>query len=240
VTAQTDKRIALVTGASRGIGAAVAERFAREGMHVIITGRNIKGLEATDDAIRATGSSATLVQLDLQEPDKIEQCAMQVAERFGRLDVLVGNAGLLGELSPMAHISPDDWNQVMAVNVTANWHLIRCFDEGFKRSTTPRAIFVTSGVTRRVHPYWGVYAASKAALENMVQTYAAENEKTNLKVNLIDPGATRTRMRAKAYPGEDPDTLPAPEDITDRFVELAGPACTASGQIFNVQHRKAS
>lgn len=231
----SDKRIALITGASRGIGAAVAKRYAAEGMHVILVGRNLKGLEDTDDAIRDAGGSATLVQLDLAEADKIEVLAASIAERFGKLDVLVGNAGLLGELSPLAHTTPEDWNQVFTVNVTANWQLIRCFDPLFKLSASPRAIFVTSGVTRSVHPYWSAYAASKAALESMVQIYAAENAKTPLRVNMVDPGATRTRMRAKAYPGEDPMTLPAPESIADIFVTLASPACADTGQRFNAR-----
>jgi NAD(P)-dependent dehydrogenase (short-subunit alcohol dehydrogenase family) len=231
----SDKRIALITGASRGIGAAIAKRYAAEGMHVILVGRNLKGLEDTDDAIRDAGGSATLVQLDLAEADKIEVLAASIAERFGKLDVLVGNAGLLGELSPLAHTTPEDWNQVFTVNVTANWQLIRCFDPLFKLSASPRAIFVTSGVTRSVHPYWSAYAASKAALESMVQIYAAENAKTPLRVNMVDPGATRTRMRAKAYPGEDPMTLPAPESIADIFVTLASPACADTGQRFNAR-----
>lgn len=231
----TDTRIALVTGASRGIGAAVAKRFAQENMHVILAGRHVKGLEDTDDAIRAAGRSATLVEIDLQEPEKIEMLAAQIGERFGRLDVLVGNAGLLGELTPLAHTAPEDWKRVMDVNVTANWHLIRCLDPLLKASQAPRALFVTSGVTRSVHPYWGIYAVSKAALEAMVQIYAAENTKTPLKVNLIDPGATRTRMRAKAFPGEDPQTLPAPEDITGIFVKLASPSFTETGQLFKAQ-----
>jgi NAD(P)-dependent dehydrogenase (short-subunit alcohol dehydrogenase family) len=175
------------------------------------------------------------VQLDLMEPEKIEMLAASVAERFGRLDILVGNAGLLGELSPLAHTAPEDWNNVIAVNVTANWHLIRCFDPLLRLSTAPRAIFVTSGVTRSVHPYWSAYAASKAALESMVQIYAAENTKTELKANLVDPGATRTRMRAKAYPGEDPMTLPAAEEITDIFVKLASPTLYETGQIFKAR-----
>lgn len=231
----SDKRIALITGASRGIGAAIAKRYAAEGMHVILVGRNLKGLEDTDDTIRDAGGSATLVQLDLADAEKIEMLAASVAERFGKLDVLVGNAGLLGELSPLAHTTPEDWNQVFAVNVTANWQLIRCFDPLFKLSASPRAIFVTSGVTRSVHPYWSAYAASKAALESMVQIYAAENAKTPLRVNMVDPGATRTRMRAKAYPGEDPMTLPAPESIADIFVTLASPACADTGQRFNAR-----
>ncbi len=235
MTLTANTRIALITGASKGIGAAVAKRFALENMHVILTGRDMKGLVATDDAIRAQGHAATLVELDLTDYEKVEMLAAQVAQRFGRLDVLVGNAGLLGELSPLAHQAPADWEKVMAVNVNANWQLIRCFDALLKTSNAPRAMFVTSGVTKRVHPYWGAYATSKAALEMMVNIYAAENAKTPLKVNLIDPGAVRTRMRAAAFPGEDPMTLPAPEDITDIFVTLASPTLQETGVKFNAR-----
>jgi len=228
-------RIALITGASRGIGAAVAKRFAREGAHVILVARDGKSLEKTDDDIRALGTSATLVPLDLTEPGKIEILAQQVAKRFGRLDILVGNAGLLGELSPLAHIAPDDWQQVMAVNLTANFHLIRCFDPLLKAAEQPRALFVTSGVTRRAVPYWGAYAVSKSALESMVKLYAAENEKSTLRANLIDPGGVRTRMRAQAFPGEDPMTLPDPDAITDLFVKLAHSDMDKTGEICYVR-----
>jgi len=214
-------RIALITGASRGIGAAVAKRFAAEGAHVILVARNSKGLEEVDDEIRATGGTATLVPLDLMEFPKIDILAAQIAERFGKLDILVGNAGLLGELSPLTHTCIEDWDKVMALNVTANFHLLRCFDELLKASDAGRAMFVSSGVTKRAAAYWGAYAVSKSALEAMVNIYAAENAKTSVKANLIDPGAVATRMRAKAFPGEDPMTLPAPEDITDIFVKLA-------------------
>lgn len=232
---ESNKRIALITGASRGIGAAVAKRFASEGMHVILASRNVKGMENTDDAIRTQGHSATLVEIDLENPEKIEQLAAQVSERFGRLDVLVGNAGLLGELTPVPHIAAEDWEQVMRVNVTANWHLIRCFDALLKASKAPRAMFVSSSVAGRVYPYWGTYSVSKAALEMLVKVYAAENVKTPLRVNLINPGATRTRMRAKAFPGEDPMSLPAAEDITDIFVTLASPDCKDTGQVCNAR-----
>lgn len=223
-------RIALITGASRGIGAAVAKRFAKEGAHVILISRNVKGLEATDDTIRAEGGTATLVPLDLTDYAQIALLAEHIAKRFGRLDILVGNAAILTDLSPLPHIAPEDWNNVMATNVTANWHLIRCCDPLLKQSTAGRALFVTSGVTTHPSPYWGAYAASKAALESMVMTYAAENAKTSLQVNLIDPGRVRTRMRAQAFPGEDPLTLTPPEAITDRFVELASPYYQQTGK----------
>ena len=226
--------IALITGASKGIGAAVAKRFAREGAHVILVARNSKGLEATDDAIRAAGGAATLVQLDLLDYAKIELLAAMIAERFGRLDILVGNAAVLSELTPLPHATAEDWEKVMGVNVTANWHLIRCFDALLKQSEAGRALFVTSGVTTHPSPYWGPYAVSKAALETLVQTYAAENSKTPLRINLIDPGRVRTRMRAQAFPGEDPMTLPEPYAITDVFVTLAGTQCTQTGEKWKV------
>ncbi len=225
-------RIALITGATRGLGFAVAKRFAREGAHVIATGRNTKALEELDDEIKAQGGVATLVQLDLLETDKIELLAQSIAQRFGKLDILVGNAGILGELSPMSHTDSKDWDKVMAVNVTANFHLIRCFDNLLKLSDSPRAMFVSSGVTSGAHAYWGAYAVSKSALEKMVETYAAENAKTALRVNLIDPGAVRTKMRAKAFPGEDPMTLLHPDEITDVFVRLASEKLKDNGKKF--------
>ena len=233
-------RIALVTGASRGIGAAIAKRFAAEGAHVILVARTIGGLEEVDDAIRAhalqhnSGGEATLVPLDLREPEQITKLAQVVAERWGKLDILVGNAGVLGELTPIAHVSPAMWERVFAVNVTANLHLLQAFDGGLRSSPTGRAIFVTSGVTQHDAAYWGPYAASKAALETLVKTYAAENLKTNLRVNLIDPGRVRTAMRAQAMPGENPETLPSAETITDLFVTLASPACEKTGQRLHV------
>jgi NAD(P)-dependent dehydrogenase (short-subunit alcohol dehydrogenase family) len=226
-------RIALITGASRGIGQAVAIRFAREGAQVIATARDVAGLEATDDAIRAQGGSpCVLVPLDLREGAAISQLAQAVAQRFGRLDVLVGNAGVLGELSPIAHTSPEEWERVLQVNLTANMQLIRAFDPLLQQSGAPRALFVSSGVARALHPYWGAYAVSKAALEMMVKLYAAENEKNRLRANMIDPGAVRTRMRAQAMPGEDPEQLPPPAAITDLFVKLASDGMMQNGEVF--------
>jgi NAD(P)-dependent dehydrogenase (short-subunit alcohol dehydrogenase family) len=225
-------KIALITGATRGIGAAVAKRFALEGAHVIAVGRSVADLEVLDDEIKASGGTATLVQMDLLEVDKIELLATNIAKRFGRLDILVGNAGILGELTPVPHIEPQVWDKVMAINLTANFHLIRCFDTLLKISATPRAMFVSSSATKGAHAYWGAYVVSKSALEKMVETYAAENLKTALRVNLIDQGAVRTRMRAKAFPGEDPEKLPAPEDITDLFVRLASDDMQKTGAKF--------
>lgn len=226
------KRIALITGASRGIGEAVAKRFAREGMHVIAVARNAKALEALEDSIKKEGGSATLVQLDLTEFPKIDALAQMIAERFGRLDVLVGNAAILGEITPMAHTSPEEWHKTLDINLHANFHLIRTCDPLLRASDAGRAIFVTSGVASRISPYWGAYTVSKSALESMVLTYASENEKTPLRINLLDPGRTRTRMRAQAFPGENPDTLPTPESLTDLFLKLALPAMKENGKVF--------
>lgn len=228
----TSKRITLITGASRGIGEAVAKRFAREGMHVIAVAKNGRALEALEDTIIKEGGGATMVQLDLTEFPKIDQLAAMVKERFGRLDVLVGNAAILGEITPVPHTSPEEWHRTLDINLHANFHLIRTMDTLLRASQAGRGIFVTSGVASRISPYWGAYAVSKFALEAMVKTYAAENEKTNVRVNLLDPGRTRTRMRAQAFPGENPDTLPLPETLTDLFLRMAQPECIDNGQVF--------
>ena len=224
-------RIALITGASRGIGAAVARRFAVDGAHLVLVARTVGGLEEVDDAVReAGGEQPTLVPLDLRDGDQIDSLGAALYERFGHLDVLVGNAGALGTLSPLPHVSPKDWGEVIAVNLTANWRLIRSLDPLLRQSEAGRAIFVTSGPGRMPIAYWGPYAASKAGLEMLVRIYAAEVAKTRLRVNLLDPGIVRTAMRAKAFPGENPTGLNPPESITDRFVDLAEAACTLNGE----------
>ena len=226
-------KIALITGASRGIGAAVAKRFAAEGAHVILTARTVGGLEETDDAIKALGGTSSLVPLDLRDFDKIDSLAAELYKRYGKLDILVGNAGVLGDLTPVTHASDAMWQQVMDVNVTANFRLIRAMDPLLKQSKAGRAMFVTSGVAQRKTPtpFWGAYAVSKVALETLVLTYAAESANSTLRVNLIDPGVVRTKMRANAMPGEDPKTIPAPESITDCFIECALESCTKHGKI---------
>ncbi len=227
-----DGRIALVTGASRGIGAAVAKRFAQEGAHLVLTARTTGALEEIDDEIqKITGEPATLVPLDLTDFDAIDRLGAAIFERFKKLDVLIGNAGQLGTLSPLGHIDPKVWDTVMAVNVTANWRLIRSMDPLLRASDSGRAIFVTSTVGREPRAYWGIYAVSKAALEMTTLIYAAEMEKTSVRINLINPGATRTAMRAQAFPGEDPATLKAPEAVTGLFVELAEASCTLNGEL---------
>jgi NAD(P)-dependent dehydrogenase (short-subunit alcohol dehydrogenase family) len=203
-------RIALVTGASRGIGEAVALQLAEAGAHVVAVARTVGGLEELDDKIKAAGGTATLVPLDMKDSEGIARLALALNERYRRLDVLVGNAGILTTPSPVGHIEPKSWDDVMAVNVTANWHFIRGCDALLKASDAGRAVFVTSGIAYLARPYFAAYAASKAALDAMIRTYGAECATTNVRVNLFSPGQTRTRMMATAFPGVDPQTLPPP------------------------------
>jgi NAD(P)-dependent dehydrogenase (short-subunit alcohol dehydrogenase family) len=229
-------RVALITGASKGIGAALARRFAAEGAHVILTARSQAGLEEVDDAIKAASSdarSATLVPLDLRNNEDIERLAQAIGSRFGRLDILVGNAGVLGEMTPVSNIDPEKWIEVLDVNLNANYRLIRSLEPLLLKSDAGRAIFLTSGVSGG-RAYWGAYAVSKAAIEALARTWAQEMEKTTLRINVVNPGATRTGMRAEAYPGEDPMTLPSPDDITDIFVDLAAADCDRNGDVLNV------
>jgi NAD(P)-dependent dehydrogenase (short-subunit alcohol dehydrogenase family) len=223
-------RIALITGASRGLGAATALAYAREGAHCVLLARTVGGLEAVDDQIKAMGGAATLVPLDITDGAGIDRLGAALYERFGRLDVLVGNAGLLGTLSPVGHIEPKIFEQVMAVNVTANWRLIRSRDPLLQASDAGRAIFLTSGVSRRIVPYWSAYAASKAALDMLVGVYAAECAHTKVRVNLYNPGPTRTGMRKQAFPGENPATLAPPEAHGEALIQLALPSCTMNGE----------
>ena len=215
-------KIALITGASRGIGAAAAKRLAAEGAHVVLAARTVGGLEEVDDAVKALGGSATLVPIDLRQMEMVDALGAQVFERFGRLDILVGNAAILGSLSPLAHASPSEVDDVFTVNTIANYRLLRACDPLLRRAPAGRVIMVTSGAAAAPIAYWGPYAASKAAMEHLTLTYAAEVKQTNIRVNLLDPGAVRTRMRAKAFPGEDPASLPTPEQISDWFVTLSG------------------
>jgi NAD(P)-dependent dehydrogenase (short-subunit alcohol dehydrogenase family) len=224
-------RIALITGTSRGVGRAVALVFAREGAHVLLLARTRKALEEVDDQVRAHGGKATLIPLDLADGKAIDALGPSLYERFGRLDVLVGNAGILGRLTPLTHIPSEQWERALAVNVTANWRLIRTLDPLLRRSDAGRVIFVTSGVAHSGRAYWAPYSVSKAALDTVAKTYANETADSPIKVNLIDPGATATRMRAEAYPGEDQATLRTPEQVAEKFVVLATPQWTETGQI---------
>ncbi|AGH97162.1 SDR family NAD(P)-dependent oxidoreductase [Micavibrio aeruginosavorus] len=223
-------RVAVITGASRGIGAAVARRFAAAGAHVVLVARTTGALEALDDEIRNAGGRATLVPLNLLDFDKVDTLGPALAERFGRCDILVANAGMLGTLGPLPHGDAKEWDRVIGLNLTANFRLVRTLDPLLRASDAGRAIFVTSGAAEGPRAYWGAYAVSKAGLEAMARSYAAENEKTNLRVNIIDPGRVRTKMRAAAYPGEDPQSVIPPEDVADAFLALADPAITTHGQ----------
>jgi NAD(P)-dependent dehydrogenase (short-subunit alcohol dehydrogenase family) len=228
-------RIALITGASRGIGRAVAQVFAREGAHVLLLARTRKLLEKLHDEIKAAGGKATLIPLDLADGAAIDTLGPSLYERFGRLDIFVGNAAILGRLSPLTHIPAEHWEKSFAINVTANWRLIRTLDPLLRRSDAGRVIFVTShGVAQSGRAYWAPYSVTKAALEALAKTYANETQDSAIKVNLIDPGATATRMRAEAYPGEDQGTLRTPEEIAEAFVPLAMPDWTESAQIVTI------
>lgn len=224
--------IALVTGASRGIGAAVAKKYASEGAHVIIAARTVSGLEEVDDAIKSVGGSSTIVPIDLTEHAKIDQLGGLIYERFGRLDILVGNAAMLGHLSPMHHIEPKTWEKTIALNLTANFRLLRSVDPLLRMSKAGRAIFVTSSVANSHSPYWGAYAVSKAGLESMVKTYALEVQNTNIKANLVDPSSVGTRMFAEGFPGADLAKMKQPEEVTEIFVKLAEASFGESGGVY--------
>jgi NAD(P)-dependent dehydrogenase (short-subunit alcohol dehydrogenase family) len=230
-----DGRLALITGATRGIGRAIALAFAREGAHLILVGRTAGALEEVDDEVRALGGAATLLTLNLKHQDKIDALGPTIFQRWSKLDILVGNAGVLGPLSPLGHVTADAWDEVMTINLTANWRLIRTLDPLLRRSDAGRAIFVSSGAATSRPAYWGPYAVSKAALEALVMTYAKEVENTPVRANLVNPGPTRTAMRAKAFPGEDPMSLKAPEDVTPTFVRLAEAACEDNGKVFDLK-----
>jgi NAD(P)-dependent dehydrogenase (short-subunit alcohol dehydrogenase family) len=223
-------RIAVVTGASRGIGRAVALRYAAEGAHVVALARTVGALEELDDAIVRQGGSATLVPVDLGELDRIDALGPSLYERFGKVDVLVGNAGALGTLGPVTHHDAKEWEETFRINVHANWRLMRTLEPALRLSDSGRAIFVTSGAAHANRAYWGAYATSKAALEAMVLTWAAELATTPIRVNLLSPGPVATRMRAAAFPGEDPATLRQPEVITQPFVDLAAADCARHGE----------
>lgn len=227
-------RVALVTGASRGIGAAVAKAYASAGAHVVLLARTTGGLEETDDAIRADGGQATLMPMDLLALDKIDMLGPSIAERFGKLDIFTSCAAMLGTLTPLGHADAKEWDRVMTVNLAANFRLIRTLDPLLRASDAGRALFVTSGAAHGI-AYWGAYGVSKAGLEALARSYADETRKTNLRVNVIDPGVVRTKMRAQAFPGENPDDLPPPESVTDVFLELAAESCRRHGEIVSAQ-----
>jgi NAD(P)-dependent dehydrogenase (short-subunit alcohol dehydrogenase family) len=231
-------RIAVVTGASRGIGRAAALALGAAGAHVIAVARTVGGLEELDDAIQEKGGTASLVPLDLKDSEGIDRLGFTLFERYGRIDILVGNAGILGSLSPLGHIEPRDWDDVMAVNLTANWRLIRSMDPLLRKSDAGRAIFITSGAAWRASAYWGPYAVSKAGLDTLVRTYAHETENTTVRANLLSPGPTRTQMRAAAMPGENPETLPPADAIAPSVLRLASPEFMETGKVFDFKEGK--
>lgn len=232
MTGRLQDRVALVTGASRGLGASVAVALAREGAHIIATARTEGGLTELDDQIKAVGGTATLVPLDIKDFDGIDRLGAAIFERWKKLDILVGNAGVLGKLTPMAHAEPRMWDDVMAVNVTANYRLIRSLDPLLRASDRGRAIFITSGLANKCWAYWGPYSISKAALEAMVKTYANEIATTSLRVNCFSPGATRTKMRATAMPGEDPESLPHPDEVATQIIAMCEASFTDNGGVW--------
>ncbi len=224
-------RLALVTGASRGLGAVAAVRLAAAGAHTVLLARTVGGLEETDDAVRAAGGEATLCPLDLAAPGDLERALAALGARFGRLDILVSCAAALGALGPAHQIADEAWRRVLDTNLTAAMRLIRATDPLLRRAPAGRAVFATGYPAGRGRAYWGPYAASKAALEALVLVWAGETARTALRVNLVDPGPMRTRLRAAAYPGEDPATLPPPDGAAELILSLVSPDCTAHGQV---------
>ena len=229
-------RVALVTGASRGVGRAAAIALARDGAHTILVSRTVGGLEETDDEIRkAGGEAATLVPLDLRDFPALDRLGASIYERWGKLDAFLGNAGVLGVLTPLSHLDPKVFQEAIDVNVTANWRLIRSLDPLLRQSDAGRVLFVSSGAARSHRAFWGSYAVTKAALESLALIYAAECAGTNVKVNLLNPGPLRTKMRGKAMPGEDPMTLKPPEAVAPLIVDLLSPASQKNGELVNFQ-----
>lgn len=233
-------RIAVVTGASRGIGRASACALAKAGAHVIALARTSGALEELDDEIRAAGGETpTLVPVDLKDFDALDRLGAAIHERWGKLDIFVGNAGVLGPLSPIGHVSPKDWDHVMAVNVTANWRLIRSLDPLLRESDAGRVVLLSSGAAHSCRAYWGPYSVSKAAVEALARTYAEETrELSTVRVMLVNPGPLRTKMRATAMPGEDPMTLKTPEDLAPHIVRLCSPASQDTGLIYDFPQDK--
>tara|TARA_X000000950_G_scaffold253167_2_gene315880 strand:- start:434 stop:1171 length:738 start_codon:yes stop_codon:yes gene_type:complete len=224
-------KLVLVTGASRGIGRAVAVSAAVAGAELVITGRTIGALEEVDDEIKAAGGKATIVELDMKDTAAIPRLADAIEGRWGRLDGLVANAGMLPALTPVAHLQEKDWNESIAVNLSGQWHLIKAMDPLLRAAPAGRAILVSSGAAVGSRPFWGPYAAAKAGLEALGRSWAGESEQTNLRINILNPGGTATTMRALAYPGENQATLPQPKDITPAFLQLLSPDCKHHGAL---------
>jgi NAD(P)-dependent dehydrogenase (short-subunit alcohol dehydrogenase family) len=238
MTIDLKNRIALVTGASRGIGYFTALELAKAGAHVIACARTVGGLEDLDDAIKAVGGSATLVPFDLADMNAIDALGASIFERWGKLDILVANAGALGVISPIGHIEAKTFDKVMNINVTATWRLIRSVDPLLARSDAGRAVILSSAAAHKCRPFWGPYSASKAAVEALARTWAGESQSTPLRITSVDPGATRTAMRAQAVPGENPETLPHPSEVAKAILPLVGPDVTETGKLYIVRESK--
>lgn len=228
-------RVIVVTGASRGIGYFSAIEAARRGAHVIAVARTVGGLEDLDDDIQAVGGSATLVPMDLTDGDAIDRMGRAIFDRWGKLDGLLANAGLLGVISPVSHLAPKEVQKLFDLNVIANFRLVRSLEPLLKQSDAGRVVFVSSSSAKSCKPYWGLYAATKAALNAMAKSYAGENANSKLNINVVNPGPTRTQMRAKAVPGEDPNSLPHPRDIAPKFIDLMSPNFVQNGQLIDLK-----
>ena len=226
--------VALVTGASRGLGAAVAVELARHGAHVVITGRTQGGLEETDDAVRAVGGSSTLLPLDLADGASVDALGPSLLERFSRLDILVHAAAALGVLTPVAHILPKDFEAALAVNFSATWRLIRTCGPLLAVASAGRAVFVTDARARAAKAYWGTYGATKAGLEHLALTWAEEVRTSALRVNLFDPGPMATKLRRGAFPGEDQSALPRAADVAPVLVRCCLPGETRHGALIGL------
>jgi NAD(P)-dependent dehydrogenase (short-subunit alcohol dehydrogenase family) len=232
LTKKLEGKVALVTGASRGLGFATAIHLAKAGAHIVATARTKGGLEELDDAVKAVGSSATLVPMNITDLDAIDRLGASIFERFKKLDILIGNAGTLGKLTPLAHVEPKVWEESLAINLTSNYRLIRSMDSLMQAAPAGRAVFVTSGLAYKCFPYWGTYSIGKAALEALMKTYAAEVATTNMRVNCFSPGPTRTKMRATAMPGEDPETLPTAEEVSAQMLDMCMPEFADNGGVW--------
>ena len=228
-------RLALVTGASRGIGYFTALELAKAGAHVIACARTVGGLEELDDAIKALGGSATLVPFDLADMAAIDKLGGSIFERWGKLDILVANAGVLGTISPIGHIEAKVFDKVMTINVTATWRLIRSLEPLLLKSDAGRAVILSSSAAHKCKPFWGPYSASKSAVEALASTWAGETQRTALRITSLDPGATRTAMRAQAIPGEDPSTLQHPSEVAKVVLSLVAPDFAETGKLFDMR-----
>ena len=236
MTPNFNDKVILITGASRGIGKAVAIATAKAGAQLLITGRTIGALEELDDKIKEIGGKATIVELDMADHAAMPRLAHAIDKRWGRLDGLVANAATLGPLSPMSHIDSKVWENIIDVNLTAQWHLISAMEALLIAAPAGRVVLVSSGAAEGIKPFWGPYAVSKAGLEAMGRVWAGETEQTNLRINILNPGGTATQMRASAFPGEDPNSLPKPEDIAPAFLQLLDSKCLDHGKRFDARN----